>query len=85
MFHTYVLPLDNRLVDHLPCGFCPVHQQLHKLFPSCVNLHGERFLREESEIFPAAAIEVKYNIKPHHLLEGFRIWRRWVVGGLDLF
>ena len=26
VFHTYVLPLENHLVDRLPCGFCPVHQ-----------------------------------------------------------
>ena len=28
---------------------------INKLFLSCVNLHGERFFREESEIFSAAA------------------------------
>ena len=30
VFHTYILPLENHLVDRLPCGFYPVHQQLGK-------------------------------------------------------
>ena len=58
-------------------GFCPVHQQLDKqTFSQLRQPAGERFSREESEIFSAAANEVEHNIKPLHLLEGFRIWRR---------
>ena len=58
---------------------------VNKLFPNCVNPQGERFFREEWKIFSAAANQVERYSKPHRLLEGFGIWRRWVVGGLDLF
>ena len=50
-----------KMIWLIVCPVVLVNNVINKLFPSCVSLHGERFLREESEIYSAAANEVKHN------------------------
>ena len=88
LIHT-LSPGDSKsLIVWRPVVFVQfIKKLINKLFHSGVILFSERFIREESENLSATrwANKVEHSFKPHHLLKGFRIWRRWVVGGLDIF